>query len=187
MKNSWTTTKLVATGSFAVLSVVLQLFGSGITLITGIPLASALLNIFIAPALIVLNLMVLNQSGSVSIMYFIMSFLLLPLPLNGAPGFLPKIPILIGEGLLADILYRYVKGSRRLASAIIGMLTMLYAGIITIEVCRYLDIPGIEKTAEVVYSPLVIVFLIFSGLSGYLGYLIYEKIKDTAAIRRIQT
>lgn len=183
----WNTTKLIAVGSLGVLSIVLQLVGASITAITGIPLASGLINVLVAPIMIIICLLVVDQFGAATIMYIIIGILSLPLPLGGISGFLPKIPIAIIEGFIADILYLFLKQKKKVTPLIIGGLTMLYAGVSTVEIGKLLNVPGIEKTANFFYSPLGIGGALIGGaIGGYLGYTIYKKIENAAVLKRIQ-
>lgn len=190
MKTNWTTTKLIVAGSLGALSVALQLFGSGIAAVVGIPMFGGVVNIFIAPALIMICLFVVNQFGAATTMYLVASILALPFHLSGTPGFLPKVPIGLIEGLIADVLFHFLKKNQKMASLIIGALTMLYVSIAVIEVGKRFNMPGIEQTAKLVYklvySPFLIPGLIIPAFGGYLGYLIYQKIKNTSVVKRIQ-
>lgn len=186
MKKGWTTTKLMAAGSLAVLTIILQLLGSSLTVVTGIPLASAAINILVAPAVMIICLLVIDQSGAATIMYIVVGILSLPLPLGGIPGFLPKVPIAIVEGVIADVLYSLLRQNKRIVSLVIGSMTMLYAGVVTVELGRLFDVPGIEQTANLLYSPLVVPITLMAALGGFLGWLIYSRIKNTAVIKRIQ-
>jgi hypothetical protein len=185
MDKKWSVTQLIAAASLGVLSPVLQLLGGSITTVTGIPLASSIINIFIAPAMIMICLLVIRRFGASTIMYIVLGILSLPLPIGGISGFWPKIPIAIVEGILADLLFLVFKRNEKIASVIIGGLTMLYAGIATVELGRYFDMPGVEQTAKMIYSYLVIPGIIFSAFGGYLGYIIYSKIKNTSVVQRI--
>lgn len=186
MKTKWTVVRLIAAASLGVLSPVLQLLGAGISGVTGIPLASGVINAFVSPAMIMICAFVVGQFGAVTIMYTVNGIVQLPFPLTGTPGFLPKVPILIIAGVIADVLYLLLKRNNRIASLVIGGATMLYVGVAVVEVGRLFGIPGIEQTAKLLYSPLIIPIILMSAVGGYLGWLVYSRIKDTAVVVRIQ-
>lgn len=188
MKKGWTTTKLMASGSLAVLDVILELMASVITLVTGIAMASGVLTIFIRPLLVVNCLLLVDGFGAAFIFMIINSILTLPLALSGPPGFLPKIPILVGLGLIQDLLYLILKRyNRQIAALVIGGVDAVYSAFAVILVGRLLNVPGIDKVATFLPLPLFIAVLFSMGaIGGYLGYLVYQKIKGTAVVRRIQ-
>lgn len=186
MKKGWTATKLIVAGSLGVLSLVLQLFGAVIAAVTGTPLTSGVIGGLIGPALIVVCLLVVGQFGSATIMYFVFGTLALPFHISGVPGFLPKVPILIIEGLISDSLYLYLKRNKLIFALVVGAISQLYVAIAVVEVGRLFNMPGVEETAKFLYSPLLIPGLIFPAAGGYLGYFIFQKIKNTAVVRRIQ-
>jgi len=62
----------------------------------------------------------------------------------------------------------------------------LYLGVAIIEVGRLFDIPGIQQTTKLFYPFLLIPAVLIGATGGYLGYLIYQKIKGTSVVRRIQ-
>jgi hypothetical protein len=187
MKKDWTTTKLIAAGSLAVLTVVFQLFGAGITAVTGIPLAGGIINGFLSPATRMICLFAVDQFGAATIMGAILGLLNLPLPISGTPGFLPKVPIVIIGGVIADALYQALKRNKLIASLINGALVNVYGMLAFVKVGRLFNMPGVEQTAKLAYSPIAIVAILLMGaIGGYLGYVIYQKIKDTALVKRIQ-
>lgn len=186
MGRNWTTTKLIVAGSLGVLSLVLQLFGAAIAAVTGIPLTSGFIGGLIGPALIVICLLVIDKFWAATIMYFVLGTLALPFHISGIPGFLPKVPILIVEGLISDSLYFYLKRNKLVLALVVGAMSQLYVAVAVVEVGQLFNIPGVEITAKILYSPLLIPGLFFSAAGGYLGYFIFQKIKNTAVVRRIR-
>ena len=185
VRTQWNVTKLIAAGSLGVLMLVLNLLGVGIPAVTGIPMSSVI-NGLVGPALVMISLFVIDQFGALTIVEFVYSIMALPFPLTGTPGFLPKVPIAIVGGLIGDALYVLLRGNKRIASIVIGGVNILYFTVAVTEVGRRLGIPGIERTAELLYSPLVIVAVLIGAIGGYLGWLVYSRIKDTAVVVRIQ-
>ena len=105
MKNKWNTTKLIATGSFSVLMLVLLLPGAIINFILGTTVFSAPLNNIVYCVLTMTCLFIIHQFGAATIMFTIFGILALPFPLIGPPGFFFKVPILIMGGFICDLLY----------------------------------------------------------------------------------
>lgn len=188
MKNGWTTTKLIAIGSLTVLEVILELIASTITVSTGVMFASGVLTAIIRPLFVVNALLIVDYFGTALIFMTISGVLTLSTVLSGPPGFLPKIPIMMGLGLIQDFIFKIFKGrNKQVAALIIGGVDNVYSAFVLIWVGRLLKIPGIDKAMTLVPLPIFIVMLLLmGGVGGYLGYLVYGRIKDTAVVRRIQ-
>jgi len=64
---------------------------------------------------------------------------------------------------------------------------MLYAGWSIVLLGRLFGMPGVDQASKLLLSPvLVFTGLAVGSLGSYIGYLIYQKIKNTSTIRRIQ-
>lgn len=185
-EKKWNTTKLIAAGSFGILSLVLQLPGVTIPAITGIPMSSVI-NMFIAPVFIVMCLFVIDKFGAATIMLSVFGILALPLPLAGTPGFFPKVLIFIIGGLFADLIYYFFKKNKVFVSVLIGILIPIYLGLGVYFVGNILGMPGLKQAAKFSFSPpMILISLLLVSGGGYLGYLIYNKIKNTSIVKRIQ-
>jgi len=187
MKKGWTTTKLASIGGLAVLDVALKLVGAGFQAATGLVGLGGITNGFLTPAMVMFCLLTINQFGAATIMLTLHGILVLPLPISGTPGFLGKVPIQFVGGLLADILYLFLRKNKKRASLIIGGVLMLYLGFAIVQAGQFFKIPGIEWTAKMFYTPPVLALAVIVGaIGGYLGFYIYEKIKNTSVVKRIQ-
>lgn len=187
MKTKWNVTKLIAIGSLAVLDVVLALFGAGINAVTGIPLMGGVLNNLVENGITVLCCLIMDQFGAATILKFVLGILQIPLPIAGTPGFVPKVLILVIGGLIADVLYLALKRNRVIASLIIGGLPQIYYIFAVVQLGRLFGMPGVEETARIILSPLLVVGATVEGaIGGYLGWLIYCRIKDTAMVVRVR-
>lgn len=187
MKKGWTTTKLIAIGGLAVVAIIANFPGMILQSIFGIPLISGFSAVFVAEIMTVICLLTINRFGAASFYRLIIGILQLPLPIAGSPGFIGKIPISIGVGFLADILFHFMKGNKKLAAIIIGGIDEVYWVFALILVGRLLGMPGIEKSAKIFLNPLMILGAFLGGsIGGYLGYIIYQKIKDTSVVERIK-
>jgi hypothetical protein len=187
MKKGWTTTKLIAAGSLGVLLMLLALLGNVINAVTGSSFFGGAYNIFIYPLLLVINLLVVRQPGSATITFLVYGVLSIPFPVHGSPGFFPKIAILAIGGFIADVIFFLLKRNKRIASLIVSGPVLWWFGIAIMITTRLFNLPGQEMVLKVVFTPLWFVGLFGVGaISGYLGYLIYQRIKNTAVVKRIQ-
>jgi len=188
MKKGWTTTKLMAVGGLAVLEIVVELLGASLQTIVGIPLGGGPIYIFTSAIFVMICLLVIDELGAATLMRFVLGILSIPLPSTGMPGFVPKVAIFLGAGIIADLLYSVLKRHKTAASLTIGAQDSVYYGLAIIWLGRLFSLPGIEASAELFLSPLPIIGVSALGaLGGYLGYLAYQKIKDTAVVKRIQS
>ena len=187
MVKGWNTTKLITAGSLGVLHLILNLPASSIAIITGVPLSSGVINIFVGGIIFSLTVFIIDEFGAATIMILIYSILALPLPLSGTPGFLPKVifnPLL---GLFIDFVYLLSKKNKRLAAILVGGFSQFFVPIIVVNTGKVFNIPGISTAEKMFTSPKILVSVFIAGaISGYLGYLIFQKIKITSILQRIQ-
>jgi len=184
---NWNTPKLITAGSLGVLYVVLALFGAGLQAVLGFPLASGIINIFTSAAILAFCCLLLNQFWSATIMMFVYGVIALPLPVMGTPGFLPKILIGISVGIVVDGIYIFLKPKEKIASLVIGAVSQVVMAIEILGLGMLFSIPGIEKALEIFLTPLVIIATIICGaIGGYIGYFIFNKLRNTAVVLKIQ-
>lgn len=187
MKTKWNVTKLIAVGSLAVLLVVLELGGGAIAGVTGIPGTSGFFNAIVEEMLVVICLFVIDEFGAATLMRLILGILVLPLPIIGTPGFLPKIAIAGVIGLISDVLYLPLKRYKWVAACVIGAVSEIYYAPAIVAIGRLVGMPGVEEMAQLMLSPLILVgALVIGAISGLLGWVIYSRIRDTAAVIRIR-
>lgn len=187
MKKSWTTTRLITAGSLGVLATVLALAGAGIAAVTGVPGTSGFFTVLTTPIVVVICSLILNQFGAVTMMEFIHGVLEVPLPLTGAPGFLFKVPILIFSGLFVDILYLILKRNQRFAVSIIGGFYIVFGGVAVVLIGRLVNMPGVQEAEKFLINPAMLMLAFFGGaIGGNLGYIVFQKIKNTSVVKRIQ-
>ena len=106
--------------------------------------------------------------------------------LLGPPGFVAKVIISASNGLIIDLIYLFVK-SKKIAAILSNGIGAVAFAFTFVYLGRILKMPGIEETAEFFLNPLLLSVSFIGGcLSGYLGWLIFEKIKKTNIVRRIQ-
>lgn len=189
MKKGWTTTKLITVGSLGVLNLVISLFGGGITIVTGIPGMSGAINGFIGAIITVFAVFLIPSFGVVTIMYTIYSILALPLPLMGTPGFFPKILLGFTVGLIVDICLLLSRKNKWLVIISASFVSQYATGLGIYLLGVYFGLPGIEKLRKFVFLPIPILILggaLLMGGFGYLGFLLYKKLENTALVKRIQ-
>jgi len=184
----WTTTKLMAAGSLGVLRLILSLPGAALPVILAVPGASGLLNVFVAGILFPLTCLTIRTFGAATITGFVFSFLALPLPLSGPPGFVPKLIIGITSGLVADGIFALLRAKERLSALLIGGITNIVIGLEIAGLGMVWQVPGIERFIKVMVSPITLGGALIGGaIAGYLGWLIYNRLKHSPVVRKIQS
>jgi len=183
MKKGWTTTKLIAAGSLAAMNLVLAILGAIITSFLGTPLIGGFINM----AVLIITLLVINSFGAAAIYMTILGILILPLPIQGIPGFAPKVILLGLGGLSADILYFFFKKNRLIASVLVAGIEVPLTWFLLFKAARWFGIEGMEQFAKVLSTPIGVGGAFAAGgVGGLLGYGIYYKIKDSHVVKRIQ-
>jgi hypothetical protein len=187
-KEKWTTTKLIAAGSLGVLLFVLEIIPASINTIAPSTAFAGPLLTFIYSVMIIVCLFLIKEFAASIIMFAIYGILSIPFFLVGPPGFLLKVPVSMVAGLIADLLYLPLRRKKYMVPIIIPGIILNYFAIVMVELAKLFNIPGMEAITKVVYTP-VILFgnLAFGAIGGYLGYIIYKKIKNTAVVKRIQS
>jgi len=181
----WTTYQLIAAGSIGALMIIFDTLGAVVSAAVGILGAGGVINTFIEGALFVLCCLVIRKFGAATITGFIFSVLALPLPVLGTPGFLPKILIGTSTGLAIDVIYFLLKKNERAAAIVIGAGKAMIVTFEVIGLGLLFSIPGIEKSIELLRYAIP-TFLLMGGIGGYVGYIIFSKLRNTAVVRRIQ-
>lgn len=185
--SKWNTTKLVAIASLVVLAFIGSLAGGFLVALTGIPGAGGFISPFFVMIVVIFALLVIRKFWTATIGTVIYSFLVLPTPIFGPPGFLPKILIIVALGIWIDMVYFLFKKNDRLASVMTGILSALVVPLLLMSIGLLFNMPGIDKFIKVLLSPFPIIFSAAIGaVGGYIGYLLYNKLKNTAIVRRIQ-
>ena len=185
-KVKWSTTKLTAIGSLGAATAVLSLAGAAINAISGVSGFGAIINIFVYCMMFALCCLIFDKFGSATIMGLVFGIIAIPIPVIGPPGFLPKILITVVYGFAADIVYTLLKRNKKIASIGVGLAVWVHP-LLFIPIGMYFSITSIHKLADIIFSPPAILFgSAYMSFSGYVGYLIYNKLKNTAVVKRIQ-
>lgn len=183
----WTTTKLITIGSLAATRLVFSLLGAVVVAITGMPGSGGVITVFVAGTILVFACLLVKKFGTATILTLIYSVLVIPLPLGGTPGFLPKILIITIAGFAVDCIFLLFRKNKKIAALMAGGIISLIEGFAMILLGKIFFLPGIEKFAKLFLSPITISATFVAGaFAGFIGYLIYKKMENTALIKRIQ-
>ena len=185
--SNWSVTRLVASATLGVLLLVLSLGGATISAVTGIPISSGIVNVFVSGAMFAFCTVLIRQFGSATLMGTIYSILAIPLPLFGSPGFAPKVLVGIIVGLIADTISLILRSSPRISSLFVGAATQVSIVLIVAGLGVALGMPGIDKMLDMFFKPLPLTgVLIAGGLAGILGFWVYSRIENRSVVIRIQ-
>ncbi len=181
MKKGWTTTKLIATGALGVLWAVGSLPLLSIGLITR--LFSGSLSGFMFP----LTVLVVRQFGAATIAAFVFSLLTTPLSTLGPAFLLPRLVLDTLAGLFVDLLYLYLRRNDKIAALSIGFFTTAVWPFIMAKILIQLGLEPVERSLRFIFtSPLILTFLFGGLVEGFIAYLVYQRIRNTAVVGRIQ-
>lgn len=185
--SKWTTTKLVVLAGLVVLGFIASLAGGFLIAITGIPGAGGFITPFLVMIVVIFALLVIRKFWTATIGCIIYGILALPTPMFGPPGFLPKILIIVGLGIWIDIVYFFFRKNDRLAPIMIGVLSAPIVSLLLIGIGLLFNMPGIDKFINILLSPFFVALTsILGATGGYIGYLFYNRLKNTSIVRRIQ-
>jgi hypothetical protein len=187
VKKSWTTTKLIVLGSITTLDLLIwlpieSLFGG-----SGNPL------VFITTAFTscffdIFTLLIINEFGAVTLKTFLLVILKLPFP-RILPSTFLFLYVLIG--FILDTLFYVFKKNEKIASIVIGGVKNILTATTMYLVLRLIGLPVQERIPTVILNPfgIIITFssvFILGALAGYFAFLVYNKIKNTSIVKRIQ-
>ncbi len=187
MKKGWTITKLITVGAFGVLRVFLWVPFSAIFVTTGNYFV-LIISLFLFSFISVFSLLVIRQFGTLTIQTFIEYMLELPIP---SVVFKPLgIVLALIRSLIVDAIFYFLRKKEKLASLVSGGTNGYFLALFAFLTYLLLDIPGAENVPPIFFGPVgvILTLVIFPvGMAGgYLGYLIYQKIKNTTVVKRIQ-
>jgi hypothetical protein len=187
MSNKWTITKLIVIGSLAIIDLALGLSGSVIQTVVGVPGAAGIVMQLVGPMMLVFCSLLIQQFGAATLMLFVFHICALPLPMSGPPGFLPKILIGLIAGLITDTLYLLLKKQEKIAAGVIGAVNPPIFLFLIFGLGKLFSVPGVDDLAEVLSSPIsIVVMLAVGALGGYIALFVFNRLKNTAIVARIQ-
>jgi len=181
MKKGWTTTKLMATGALGVLWAVGSLPLLSIGLITHLFSGS------ITGLMLPLTVLIVRQFGAATIAAFVFSLLTTPLSTLGPAFLIPRLVLDTSAGLLVDLLYLYFRRNDKIAALLIGFFSTAIWPFVMGTLLIRLGLEQVERSLTfILTSPLILTFLFGGLVEGFIAYLIYQRIKNTSVVRRIQ-
>lgn len=193
MKKGWTMTKLIASGSIGVAMLIFSLAGGVLNTATGITGSGGLINVFVQGGLTTFVVLTVRQFGSATIAWLVLTILAIPLPIIGPAGFFLKIFNGLFIGTCSDITFLLFRKREKLAGVLVGGVSNVSAGI-ALVILSFFGIKWLaiaEKISELLLTFPGVLILVLGSFSlgmftGYLGWVAYDKVKDTSVVRRIQ-
>ena len=180
----WTTQHLIAAGAMGALLALTALSEIPLNVITGVLGAGGVIGTFFELIVFVFAIMLIPRFGTGAIVAGIAAIILLPLPVFGPPGFLPKVAMLFGFGLLYDLLFFFFKRYGKWALALTTS-----ALIILFDVAFYFVLLLFKVQTNLSLAAFLIFNAVFivEGIAGSLvGWYVFQKLKNTAVVKRIQ-
>lgn len=158
--------------------------GAGIIAVTGIPGSSAFITGITNLIFITFIALVVRKFGVLSLFYFVYGIIALPTHMaGGPPGFIWKVPLLVISAFLLDILLHFTKF--RKVGFIIGLPVLTIFGFGSYLVVYYLlGMPEFEKLYGVIFI-MSIIFIVLGYIGMWLGFVLYNKMKNKRIIRNI--
>jgi hypothetical protein len=187
-KKSWTTTKMIATGTICILNLLTRIIVySTLLTLTGSVFAG-ISSLIYGAFFLVLVALINNQFGTVTLYSFLNVIVGLP-----TPGLFPKIANLIlgpTYGLIIDYINLKMK-TKLLFSIFAGFTINLFWVLQTIFFFFFISLPGTKNVPEFLITPLGLIIVtlmlsLFGIIPGYFAYFVYKKIENTSIVKRIQ-
>ena len=168
----------------ALLFVVNFSIGEGIIVATGIPGASGFITGITNVLFITFVALNLRKFGAVSLLYLVYGIIALPTHMaGGPPGFILKIPVLVLIALSYEIIIYFARFKK--IGFIIGLpIFVIFGMMLYLGTYYLLGMPEFNKMYGAALT-LTIVFTIFGYLGLWLGFLLYNRLKDKRIIRQI--
>ena len=157
--------------------------GTGLTLVTGIPMIGGILNAIITAAVLTAGVRGVPRFGSGTILWLVMSILAIPTLTMGPPG-AQKIVIGVVSGLVWDVLLT-LTGRKTWSYLVSGAVMMLVVMFGVYGAALLLGLPGEERIRQVIVYIIPINFAL--GLFGtWLGLMLFEKrLSKTNFVRKM--
>lgn len=183
--------RLGAIGALGVLLLVINLAsGTLLVMATGVMAVGAVLMAFFGPMIFAVSRLVIRRFGAATLVGLVYSVIALGSPIMGPPGFVPKVFMGVGTGLATDAVFTLLHRRERIASVTAGIVSNFLGMAILLATFKLFLPPAMsEKTFGMLVGnlPLVIpMFVVLSGIGGFVGWLIYNGIRNRAIIRRLK-
>lgn len=183
--------RLGTIGALGTLLLIINLgTGTLVVLVTGVMAAGVLLMTFFAPMMYVISRLIINRFGAGILVGLVYSVIALGFPIMGPPGFVPKLLTGVGYGLITDTVFALLRHREKIASVMAGLLdNLLGMGILLATFKLFLPPTISEKTFKLLLGKLpmfIAALIILGGVGGFVGWLIYNGIRNRAIVRRLQ-
>lgn len=168
----------------ALLFVVNFSIGAGIIAVTGIPGGSALVTGITNLLVLTFVALVVRRFGTLGLLYLVYGVLALPTPMaGGPPGFVWKIPLLAGSVLFFELFIRF--GDYRKLWFFVGLPVFTIVGFaVYLGTYWLLGMPEFGQMLKAV--PILFAALMVLGSLGiWLGFALYNRLKEKRIIRQI--
>jgi len=156
--------------------------------VTGFLPASGVIGVFAESCILALTPLIVTLFGSSTLTGLVFAVLVLPLPVMGPPGFFPKILIGLLMGFSSDLIRIFIRKRKKVATITAGAITQVTFAVILWIFMQYGIITYLPKLFLTISGLLiaVIICVICGSIGGFLAWGIYNKIKNTNVVKRIQ-
>jgi len=184
---SWNATRLGAASAWGVLGFVLNVgIGLPIILATGIPAGAFPVMLFLFPMMVIMCGLLIPLFPSCTIAMAVWLILALSVPIMGPPGFLPKIIVGVGAGLVLDVFLLFLRNRERIASIVGGLLVDIVALALAASIF-YFFLPAEAAMKFIKLLTLAFVLAVILGpAGGFVGWKIFDRIRDRAIVVRLR-
>lgn len=168
----------------ALLFVINFAIGAGIIAVTGIPGGSALVTGITNLIVVTFVALAIKKFGTIGLLYLVYGILALPTDMaGGPPGFVWKIPLLAGSALVFELFLRFT--NYRKLGFIVGLpIFTLFGFAVYLLAYWLLGMPEFDKLLKAL--PVIFVMFTILGYIGiWLGFVIYNRLKEKRIIRQI--
>lgn len=183
----FTTRQLVFIAIMAALLLAMNfVIGAGVIAMTGIPGSSALVDGVTNLAVITVVALTVRRFGVIGALYLVYGVLAIPTHMaGGPPGFIWKAPLLALGGFLFDtVLYLTNYEKKGFFIALPVMTVVGFA--LYLPVYYYLGMPAFQKLWDA--FPYLAGSFILLGYAGiYVGYAVYDRLKDRTVLQQLQS
>jgi len=185
----WNITKFIAIGAIAVIRLLTVILIYNTLFLASGSIYAGLIVMIIGPFFNILAALVINKFGSSTVFSGIRSILELPTPTIWPKLFATLFNII--NGVVVDISWKISKKKSLGFCILSGAAYNFFVIIESIFLLLFIGLPMAETTPDALRTPvslmlLTLIFAILGGFVGYLTHLVFERIKNTAVVKRIQ-
>lgn len=184
MLKGFTTKQLIFITLISVLSVVFGYMFGVLNVITGIPLVAAV-NGLIATILATYLFLIIRKTGVIFLFYLIHGVLIIPSPAIGPPG-IYKLFVMILIALVIEIILLVFGKRIKLGVPVAMAIGLMLVPILTFYIASAMNVPNMEKTLPFL-PPILATALVFGLLGSWLGFKLYNKLKNKRILRQISS